>query len=227
MNICLLAFSAGVIILYCTATLLPWWSYIVALVSFFLCFPQKWLLPGLFLLLGFCYANETATQHRSNILPPSFEGRWVSAVGTRCSLVSANERSQSFRVCASKIEDDAGNVLYGSRLLQISAPLSLTLPPTTKTFDIRLKLKRPRGPVNPVGLPLEQYYFQQKIVATGRASEIVPHLPSQGWEKFSWHSQVLDWREQILTRLQKSIAPLKSQGLIKALSGGRQVRYLR
>jgi len=220
MNVCLFAFCAGAIILYSFATLLPWWIYIVALLAFFFCVSKRFLLPGLFFLLGSAYANEVATHHQSNILPASFEGVWVSAVGFRCSLIATNEWSQSFRLCASEIKNDAGDSLSGPRLLQVSAPLSLELPSATELFSSRLKLKRPRGMVNPVGQPLEQYYFQQKIVATGRAADITVINPVKGLSAFPWRSYVLDWREQILTQLQKTLGSLESKGVITALVVG-------
>lgn len=220
MNVCLFAFCAGVIILYSFATLLPWWIYIVALTAFFFCGPKRLLLPSLCFLLGSAYANEVATRHQSNILPASFEGIWVSAVGFRCSLIATNEWSQSFRICASEIKNDAGEAIYGPRMLQVNAPLSFELPPATELLSSRLKLKRPRGTVNPIGQPLEQYYFQQKIVATGQAAAITVVKPAKSLWAFPWRSYVLDWRERILFQLQKTLGSIETKGVITALVVG-------
>ena len=217
MNACLFAFCAGVIILYCSAVLLPWWVFIAAFVVIFFCFPERTVLPSLLLLLGWAYANSVATSHYSNIIPSEFEGVLVTATGERCSLISSNERSQSFRFCASAIQMESAEPLAGKRLLQINVPYSITIPAVPATLRLQLKLKVPRGSVNPVGLSFEQYYFQQKVVGVGRALEVVEVNHQSQLFDYGLQAYVLSWRERLAQKLQLGAGEFESYGIIRAL----------
>jgi len=65
-----------------------------------------------------CLAGLTPIAWQHLIIPSAFEGTLVTAIVERCSLISSNERSQSFRFCVSAIQMKSADPLAGKCLLQ-------------------------------------------------------------------------------------------------------------
>ena len=112
---------------------------------------------------------------------------------------------------------ESAEPLAGQRLLQVTVPHSITIPAVPATLRLQLKLKRPRGSVNPVGLSFEQYYFQQKVVGVGRALEVVEINHQPQMFDYGLQAYVLSWREQLAQKLQLGAGEFESYGIIRAL----------
>jgi competence protein ComEC len=168
------AFCAGVIILYCSGFLLPWYAYILCLFLVF-CIPcnsrrQTCLLLTLFFILGHFYASYEAKQHIDSILSAEFENIPLHVTGYFCSLPRKGLRSESAEFCASSVIQPISQkaVLGDSRIyLRWPKKLSSTLSDDEAVYRLSVELKRPRGTLNPVGSSYEQYLFQKRVVATG------------------------------------------------------------
>ena len=216
------AFCAGVIILYCTAVLLPWYLFILASTLFFLSLPARYCWIVQFFLLGWFYANQVAVQHQSLILPKDYEGQWLHASGYVCSLVAKREQYQRFDFCTNLLTLDHQSALHDRRKLRLSAPLHLEVIRPGAELVLKLKLKRPRGQVNESGISYEQHLFYQRISATGWASEAREvervQLPSLSVRSIDqWQ---LRQREQVVRYLDELTAGLDHPGIFRALLVG-------
>jgi len=94
------------------------------------------------------------------------------------------------------------------------------IPAVPATLRLQLKLKRPRGSVNSVGLSFEQYYFQQKVAGVGRAHEELEINHQSQMFNYGLQTSVLSWRERLAQKLQLSAGEFESYGTIRALGIG-------
>jgi len=218
------AFCTGVIILYCSGFLLPWYAYILFLLAAF-CVPhnplrQTCLLLTIFFILGHVYASFEAKKHINSILPAEIENITVQVSGYFCSLSRKGLRSDSAEFCANAIIDpeSKGEVMDDGRLyLRWSKKLSLRLG-NDDMYHLNVKLNRPRGTLNSVGSNYEQYLFQKRIVATGT---IVSVLSTDSHAVFSLKrmlvQKLINARREISEFLGSQLDDLEHEGLLKAL----------
>lgn len=212
------AFCAGVIILHCTAVLLPWWLFILVSVGLFLCCPARHVLMFQFLLLGWFYANQAAYEHQSSIIPAEFEASWLRIEGRVCSQIITRSRHIQFEFCADRIIKNPGKILSGHRKLMLSAPHDMAISAGEGAITLSAKLKRPSGTVNPVGGSYEQTLFYRRISGTGW----VRHRwsPAPDHKVHAWRAWGLQWRATLLERFQNLSEGLAHAGILRALVMG-------
>ena len=224
------AFSAGVIILYCSGFLLPWYAYIFALLVV-LFIPDKSLrrvcsIWVIFLILGHIYASNEAQKHLNSILPAKFEGVSLQVNGYFCTLPRKSMHSDQAEFCAEAMfhPDTKEKILGESRLsLRWPKKLSARFEDPAIRYFLNVKLKRPRGTLNAVGNSYEQYLFQKRIVATGVVSSV---FAVENYPNFSVSRGVIQsvnyTRKRISNFLEGQLESLEHKGLLKALLLGER-----
>jgi len=219
------AFCAGVIILYCSGFLLPWYAYILCLFVV-LCIPhnslrQICLLQTIFLILGHAYASFDAKNHIDSILPTDLENIPLEVVGYFCTLPRQGLRSDSAEFCANSVIHPISKamILDESRVyLRWPKKLSPDLNNDEVTYRLSVKLKRPRGTLNPVGSSYEQYLFQKRIVATGVVDSMLSIESDAAFSlKKMLVQKLVHVRRGISEYLTGQFAGLEHGGLLKAL----------
>jgi len=219
------AFCAGVIILYCSGFLLPWYAYILCLFVV-LCIPhnsirQTFLLLTIFLILGHAYASFEAKKHIDSILPADFENIPLQVKGYFCALPRKGLRSDSTEFCVNSVFHPISKaVILGESRVYLRWPKELSpyLNDDKATYHLSVKLKRPRGVLNPVGSSYEQYLFQKRIIATGK---IVSVLSTDNNVAFSFKRMLaqkfVHARRDISEHLADQFVNLEHEGLLTAL----------
>jgi len=219
------AFCAGVIILYCSGFLLPWYAYILCLFVV-LCIPrnsirQTCLQLTMFVILGHAYASFEAKQHIDSILPTKFENIPLQVTGYFCALPRKGLRSDSAEFCTnSVIHPKSKAVILGeSRLyLRWSKKLSSELSADEVIYHLSVELRRPRGTLNPIGNSYEQYLFQKRIVATGAiVSVLLANNNVDSSLKTRLVQKLIHARKGISEYLAGQFVGLEHGGLLKAL----------
>ena len=224
------AFCAGVIILYCNGFLLPWYVYLLFLLGAFLVFccisRPKWFLLAIFFALGHLYAAFEANKQIDSILALEYESVELELVGYFCSLVRKGKRNKHADFCVLSLSNPellhTHNSLKnqeGARIrLRWAYDLEFKFFPEQSIHHLKVKLKQPRGTLNPVGNSYEQYLFQKRVVATGR---IISELPNTGKATLSFEKSTNQYLVFIRDRLSKYLddffLDLEHAGLLKAL----------
>jgi competence protein ComEC len=130
--------------------------------------PLRWLGVA---LLGAAWTLFRADASLSQRLPLALEGQDIVVVGTVSGLPRADEESTRF-----DLRLDRANASDGSAIaLQGTARLSWydTAPPVApcSIWQLRVRLKRPRGLVDPGAFDFERYALAEGISATGYVRE--------------------------------------------------------
>jgi len=219
------AFCVGIIILYCSGFLLPWYAYILFLLAAFFVphnsLRQTCLLLTIFCILGHAYASFEAKKQINSILPAEFENISLQVSGYFCSLSRKGLRSDSAEFCVnsvvhpvSKAEIIGGEIFY----LRWPKKLSPKLKSDEVTYHLNVKLNRPRGTLNPVGSSYEQYLFQKRIVATGLIVSILSTSSDvdRSFKKI-FLQKLIHTRSRISDYLDGQFVGLEHGGLLKAL----------
>jgi competence protein ComEC len=161
-----LVFLAGIVVLQPLPALpSPYLSLV--LLSLLLLF---WWLPRMRLLAifiaGLLWAWWRADLVLSQQLPPELEGKDVEVVGTVASVPEPSDTGVRFVFAIASLR-------YQGQLPQAPGRVRLSWyqdPPPLRAGDVwqlRVRLKRPRGLMNPGGFDYEAWLFQQRLRATG------------------------------------------------------------
>lgn len=219
------AFCVGIIILYSSGFLLPWYAYILFLLPAFFVprnnFRQTCLLLTIFFILGHAYASFAAKKHIDSILPAEFESISLQVSGYFCSLPRKGLRSDSAAFCTHSVVHPVSKVVIidGGRIyLRWPHKLSPSLKGNDVTYDLNVKLNRPRGTLNSVGSSYEQYLFQKRVVATGVIVAVLStnHHVDRSLKK-SFLQKLIHTRSRISDHLDGQFVGLEHGGLLKAL----------
>ena len=224
------AFCAGVIILYCSGFLLPWYVYLLfllgALLSFCFISRPKWFLMTIFFALGHFYAAFEASKQIDSILALEYENVELALSGYFCSLVQKSQRNKRADFCVLSLSEleslhisSALKKQEGAHIrLQWTYDQDISFFPEQSIHTFKVKLKQPRGTLNPVGNSYEQYLFQKRVVATGIIISVLPNsekaiLP---FEK-STIQYLVFIRSSLSNYLDNFLLDLEHAGLFKAL----------
>lgn len=216
------AFCAGVIILYCSGTLLAPTTGIFPvsflLLALLVLWPKRPLLYLVLCLSGLLYASLFAVSHQVRIVPSQWEGRALSIQGFRCSLVDQSPHFKRFDFCLSGVpEGELHDLSEGVvRLYQNTDDV----PEAGRAYQLQVSLKRPHGAANPDGVPYEKYLFARGIVATGQVLQLQasPQIPLTVWQSAS--VQVMVWQQWIADVLARDLRPFDQRGVLRALLTG-------
>ena len=121
------------------------------------------------LLFGFGWACVISAHALALRIPPGLVGETVVVSGRIVGLPQRDDRLQRFDLRA----DEAGNATIGNlpgvaaRLLHLSWDSSEHTPAPGERWRLPLRLKRPRGTMNPGGFDFERWALQRRIAANG------------------------------------------------------------
>ncbi len=169
-------------------------------------------------LFSYYLAQERTSRIINSQLPSELESRDLIIAGRVHALISADDEFQRFLFLVARTELEAAlNVPGFSGLTRLSWR---TDTPVTAGDELRLKvrLKRPRGFVNPRSFDYQLWLLQQGIVATG----YVKNIEVEGQ---AMRQDILDvslqrahaLRSAVLQKLDKNIASLSHKEFIQAL----------
>lgn len=128
-----------------------------------LLFWRSWLvLSGVWVVVGACYMGFHIHAQQDKILPKSLEGTPLQVVGTINSVVEETEL-QSLRFV---FEVNSPRELAAKRV-SLAWYNPKVKPEPGDTWQLTIKLKRPHGQLNPAGVDLEKFWFQNRISAVG------------------------------------------------------------
>ncbi|GGY71437.1 DNA internalization-related competence protein ComEC/Rec2 [Cellvibrio zantedeschiae] len=170
----LLFFCSGIIFVGCLPEL-PSLSFLLALLSgaffctFFLHKKFPFVLCLLFLLLGFCYGTWAGSRLLENQILPDLVERDLVIEGRVTGLPQENNRRQLFSFAvkqAYSAYDHSASFEHFPDKLNISSYSDLRVK-TGEEWRLTVKLKRPRGFVNPGGFDYQASLLRRGVGATG------------------------------------------------------------
>lgn len=205
-----LAWLAGAVAVQALTALPPWpVSLACVVVALVACVGAPRLrLPAL-ALFGAGWAMLHAAYGLDRRLPHALEGEDVVLVGTIAGLVDTRGESTRFdvRVRGTPVDGVVRLSWYGD------AP---ALAPC-ETWRLTVRLKRPRGLVNPGGFDFERYALQQGVVATGYVRDDAPA------ERVAAGGVCVDaWRARISDAIARQFGDTAIAHLLAALAVGDQ-----
>lgn len=126
------------------------------------------------LLFGLGWACVISAHALALRIPPSLVGETVLVSGRVVGLPQRDDRLQRFDLRADVAENGiAGNAVAGNppgvagRLLHLSWDSKQHAPAPGERWRLPLRLKRPRGTMNPGGFDFERWALQRRIAANG------------------------------------------------------------
>jgi competence protein ComEC len=170
------------------------------------------------LLAGYLWAVFVAQQRLADVLPAELEGVEVVVQGEVVSLPERSARHSRFLFFPEQLSLD-GKVYPAPALLRLSwyeeAPQLLP----GQRWQLTVKLKQPRGMMNPGGFDYEQWLFQTGIRATGYVRAAAEN---RLLESGVTASPVQRLRYQLQQRLEVALDGKAQGGIIRALAMGER-----
>jgi len=227
----ILAFAAGVLALQQQATLPgPLWLALLPVCVALGAWRRVALVPCAF-AAGFLWASGVANVRMADRLASELEGRDIEVVGVVAGLPAPSERRIRF--------DFAVESAGGTGSLRLPAKLSLSWyrapasgdPPADPVAEVQtlhpgerwrftVRLRRPRGNVNPHGFDYEAWLLERGIGATGYVR--TRPLP----ERLGERRAIVDWieraREAVRERFLGLLGTTPASGILAALAVGDQ-----
>lgn len=218
----MIAFSGGVILLYCVGrihcvgrilplTALPCAALLALAIGLH---PRLRQLSGFlcFLLLGLAWADYRALLHYNDRLPSALEGRRLTVEGYLCSVPAPGAYGAvHFDVCVTRWLQASLPVPAKLRLSRYHAsPSSI---PDQGRFVV--ELKRPHGVVNPAGFRYETWLFRHGYLATGSARQMEPLAG-----RCPLSCRFSAWRRRLVERFEHRFDLLQHQPLVESLLFG-------
>ncbi|ADE13714.1 DNA internalization-related competence protein ComEC/Rec2 [Nitrosococcus halophilus Nc 4] len=214
-----LTFLAGIVILQ-QLPLLPnskWslllWGFIPLALSY-----QR-LRPVLLIATGFLWALFRAHLLLSQELPPALEGQDVLLEGRVVSIPETQDHSLRFAFAIERLIFK-GQPRHAPKRVRLSwyqdPPSELRV---GDRWQLMVRLKRPRGFMNPGGFDYEGWLFRQGFRATGYVrSATANRFIESHW----YHSPIDRVRQHLLERMTTVLADSPQQGLVQALTLGER-----
>lgn len=219
MRSAVLAFLLGVCLLQGMADLPPRWlagALLAPLLFLGLVLGRgRWLV---WLLLGLCWALWRAQGILEQTLPASLEGSDLVVEGRVLGIPRRLDRGQRFDfMVEADLRDDLESSLPRRLRLSWYGPAPLLAP--GERWRLTVRLKRPRGFMNPGGFDYEGWLFRHGIGATG----YVRGGPAAGTRLEAGTAASLDaLRHRLWKRLRALDPPLAHGGLVAALALGER-----
>jgi competence protein ComEC len=178
---------------------------------------------------GFAWAGLLASHTLSEELPPAWEGRDVTVIGTIDSLPDAFERGVRFHFRVEQVSPVDGLVPPIPSRLALSWYAGFDEGETQTIGDVRagqrwrlkLRLRRPHGNANPYGFDYEAWLLQQGLRATGYVREDAHNACLDSFA-FSLHNAIERLRGVLRTRIEAALPQQPYAGVIVALVIGDQ-----
>ena len=148
------------------------------------------------LLLGFAYAGLRAHQRLADELAFADEGRDVRVMGIVDSLPVRLERGQRFEF---EVESHEGTIGVPGRLLLGWYGAEIVRP--GERWSLTVRLRRPHGAMNPVGVDFEAWLLERNLRATGSVRMAPPprRLDAMVWTPTTAVERCRWWLRERLT----------------------------
>ena len=210
-----LAFAVGVLGAQGLPALPPCWSMaLLALVTLMGLWRWPSLRLPLVVLLGFAWAVWRGSMAMQTRLPHALEGRDITVIGQVVNLPKTRPHATTFqlRVTQSHLHDRS-LPLHGLVRLAWYGRAPPLVP--CARWRLRVRLKRPRGMLNPGGMDRERYALARGIVAVGyvRKDAGNAHLSDVAW-------CVDRLRAKLAAEIQRRVSDAQAAHLLRALIVG-------
>jgi competence protein ComEC len=176
---------------------------------------RRWRLIGC-MVLAASWAMLRGDISLSQRLPAAYEGADVIVTGTILGLPRVQEDATRFDLTVDEAEKD-GESIAVSGVVRVSWYEQAPELPPCSLWRLKLRLKRPRGMIDPGGFDFERYALEQGITATGYVRDDAVNV-SMGAAAFC----VDRLRLRILDNISAAIGPGSSANLLRALAFGDQ-----
>ena len=171
----------------------------------------RWLL---FLPLGFAWCWSVAAGHLASRLSPELEGRTLTAAGWVHSIPAVRGRLEEFEFAIDTLDGHApGSGI--PRLIRLSMDPDLAQPEAGEHWRMDVRLRRPRGFMDPGAFDYEGWLFRHDIGATGYATTGVR---LDGASRFP----LLRMRAALAAGIQRALGAGEFAGMTAALATGYQ-----
>ncbi|ADJ27409.1 DNA internalization-related competence protein ComEC/Rec2 [Nitrosococcus watsonii] len=214
-----LAFLTGIVILQQLPLLPdPTWSLLLLILIPWVLFQQR-LRPLLLFVIGFLWALFRADVLLSQELPLALEGQDILLEGTVDSIPEILDHSLRFAFAPQRIIFKS-QTWQGPQRIRLSwyRPPSLKLKAGDR-WQLLVRLKRPRGFMNPGGFDYEGWLFRQGFRATGYVrSATANRLIESHW----YHHPLDRARQYLLEHMTPLLADSPQRGLVQALTLGER-----
>ncbi|MFI4967893.1 MAG: DNA internalization-related competence protein ComEC/Rec2 [Gammaproteobacteria bacterium] len=176
--------------------------------------PRQRLAWALFLPLGFAWCWFIAGSHLAARLTPELEGQKIAATGWVHSIPEARGSLENFEF---EIEALDGRAPAPGipRLIRLSMDQGLAQPGAGEHWRLDVRLRRPRGFMDPGAFDYEGWLFRHDIGATGYATG---GAMLDGASRFP----LLRMRASLVERIQKRLGTDQFAGMAAALATGDQ-----
>ncbi len=239
MRLNVIGFAAGVWLLQLQAELPApgwlWWTPALVLVGLSACEAQSAAARALrssamfacCLACGFVWAAWLAGQRLADALPEQWEGQDIELVGIVAAMPQPYERSLRFEFDVERVLTAGAVVPSHIALSWWGSPARDDRPATFpelhagERWQLKVRLRRPHGTLNPHGFDYEAWLLERNLRATGyirpgggnrRVAELVAR-PQYLVERV---------REAVRTRIQTALADAPYAGVLAALAIGDQ-----
>ena len=211
------ALLAGAVAVQTLSALPPLWVDVaLALGGLFLAvLRSRWRWLG-FVLIGAAWTMWRADLALSQRLPAALEGQDVVVTGTIRGLPRVQDDSTRFDL-AVQTADQAGHALAISGVLRLSWYDTAPAIAPCERWQLHLRLKRPRGLIDPGAFDFERYALSEGITATGYVRE------DAGNRAIGERGLCVDrLRARISQGIADTLGPGSSADVLRALAFGDQ-----
>jgi len=224
-----LAFLMGILLLQALPDLPAgaWSLLLLAVIPLVFCLGGMMRLV-LIVAAGFLWALWRASSLLEVALPAQWEGRDLTVTGVISGIPQVRERGLSFyfRMEGVEAEDKFHRLPLRVRLNWYGQPPPLR---AGERWRLRVRLKQPRGFMNPGGFDYEGWLFHQGIRATGyvrdgprgsRAGNAAerPHQRLAAAASWHWHG----WRQALYEKVRDVLEDHPFKGMVAALALGER-----
>ncbi len=215
MNFILIAFVTGVTGFH-LLPLLPDHRWLVAAIAIPICWRYARLRPAAALLAGFYWSFLNASIQLSAMLPLSHEGRDLTLTGVISSIPSQKGSITRFEMDVSTIQSMQGEIA-GPEKVRLSWYKPEQTPVPGEFWQLKVRLKRPRGWQNPGGFDYARWLFSHGIQATGYVRHWDGNQPLGDGYQAGWLDRQ---RMHIGTEINQRFEDARTAALIRALAIG-------
>ena len=209
------AMLVGALAVQCLSTL-PSRSIdvLIAIAGLLLCLRRRWRLLGI-CILAIAWTAWRADSALSQRLPHDLENDEIVVTGTVHDLPQVRDDATRFEFVVDSASYDAKPIALSGliRLGWYETPSGIS---PCERWRLHVKLKRPRGDINPGGFDAERYALEHGIVATGTVRDSADNSKLDG-------GMCIDaFRARIVETISKALDGHVSADLLPALAFGDQ-----
>jgi len=202
-----LAFVIGIYCLLQFSYLPSYWVMSFFPILFYLCRNSPKFRILIIFFIGFCWALFRAGLETERHLDPEIENSAVFIKGIVISLPEIYDDHIRFLMQINEIKDSGNHVFTSPGIIRLSWYRTQEIPSPGELWQLKTKLKRPHGFMNPGGFDYEAWMFRRGIKAIG-------------YVKQDKHNHKLDLtKNYFIQRLRYKLAHRLKQTLDKPLLG--------